>query len=285
MSTAPTHTHPHAAHAPASGLSFGGVLHSEWIKLHSLRSTLWCYLFTVVVMIGFGFLLASVYSSDVPLTEAAQQGVWVQVATIGINFGQLIVAVLGALVITGEFGTGMIRSTFAAVPKRFPALLAKVLVFGVTTFVISLIAVAGTAALTAPVLPARGVQPDFGDSAVWLACVGGAGYLALIGVMSLGIGTIIRSSAGGIAASLGLILVIPIILRVIAGVTNTQWPLNILAFLPSEAGARMFAYTVDEPPPPPDTITLEPWQGLLVLAGWFLAAFVGGAILLQRRDA
>lgn len=273
------------AEQTGSGLTFGGVLRSEWIKLRSLRSTLWCYALIIVLTIGFGFLLAGVYESGgVAATEADQQAVWVQVATLGINFSQLIVAVLGALVITGEYGTGMIRSTFAAVPKRTPALIAKALVFGVTTFVVSFVAVAGTAALTAPLLPSRGINPDFGDPAVWLAFVGGAGYLALVGIMSLGIGTIIRSSAGGIAASLGLILVVPVILRVLAAVTRTQWPLNILAFLPSEAGAQMFAYPTNLPAPP-DTIVLEPWQGALVLAAWAAVMFVVGAILLKRRDA
>ena len=268
-----------------SGLTFGGTLRSEWIKLRSLRSTLWCYLLIVLVTIGFGFLLASVFDTGgAPAPVASQQAIWVQVATLGINFSQLIVAVLGALVITGEYGTGMIRSTFAAVPKRIPALIAKVLVFGVTTFVVSFVAVAGTAALTAPLLPAHGVNPDFGDPDVWLAFVGGAGYLALIGGLSLAIGTIIRSSAGGIAAALGLILVLPVILQILAGITQTTWPLNTLAFLPSQAGAQMFAYPTGAPVPP-DTVVLDPWQGLLVLFGWFAVTFVVGAVLVKRRDA
>ena len=213
-----------------------------------------------------------------------QQAIWVQVATLGINFTQLIVAVLGALVITGEFGTGMIRSTFAAAPTRIPALVAKALVFGVVTFVRLLRRRRGHRLLAAPLLPNNDINPDFGDPDVWLAFLGGAGYLALIGVLSLGIGTIIRSSAGGIAASLGLILVVPVILQAIAGITQTQWPLDLLTFLPSQAGAQMFAYPTGFPPPP-DMIVLEPWQGALVLAGWTAAVFVVGAILLKRRDA
>ena len=171
-----------------------------------------------------------------------QQSTWVTVSTLGIGFAQLVSAVLGALVITGEYGTGMIRSTFAAVPKRLPAIVAKALVFGVTTFVIALLGLVITALVTAPLLPAKGITPDFGDGSVWLALVGGAGYVALIGLLAFGIGLIIRSSAGGIAAALGLVLVVPTILQVLAAVTRADWPANIAAFLPASAGGKLYAY-------------------------------------------
>jgi ABC-2 type transport system permease protein len=277
--------------AGRSGLSFGGILLSEWIKLRTLRSTVWCYLIIVVLTIGLGMLAATAFPSDGSTPDhAAAQSTWLLTATLGISFSQLVTAVLGALVITGEYGTGMIRSTLTAVPKRVPALVAKALVFGVTTFVVGLVSLVATAMLTAPLLPGKGIEPDFGDSTFWLALVGGAGYLALIGVLSLSIGALIRNSAGGIAASLGLVLVLPGIVQILGALTRAEWITNLGVFLPSDAGGRMYAYVTDAATTPqnpqlPDPLVLEPWQGLLVLAAWFVVTFVLGSILLKRRDA
>jgi len=285
-------------------LSFGGELRSEWIKLRSLRSTLWCYLIIVILTIGLGLLIASALPA--PAAGAAapshdvQQSTWVTVSTLGIGFAQLVSAVLGALVITGEYGTGMIRSTFAAVPKRLPAIVAKALVFGVTTFVVALVGLVVAAVVSSPLLPAKGITPDFGDGNVWLALIGGAGYVALIGLLAFGIGLIIRSSAGGIAAALGLVLVVPTILQVLASVTRADWPANIAAFLPASAGGHLYAYpgaaaeslapgrpgaAASAAASASNVITLDTWQGLLVLVGWVVVAFVVGAILVKRRDA
>ncbi|MEO6944025.1 MAG: ABC transporter permease subunit, partial [Lacisediminihabitans sp.] len=239
-----TSTLEHSAHSHGalSGLTFVGILHSEWIKLRTLRSTLWCYAIIIALMIGFGALLAAVMpAGGVQLqsssaTAQQQQAAWLQVTTLGIGFGELVSAVLGALVITGEYGTGMIRSTLTAVPKRTPALVAKAIVFGVTTFVVSLVALVATALITAPLMPTKDIHPDFGDANFWLAIVGGAGFLALIGILGLAIGSIIRSSAGGISAALGLILVVPVVVQILAGVTRANWAQNLGSFLPSSAG-------------------------------------------------
>ncbi|MEO7122697.1 MAG: ABC transporter permease subunit [Lacisediminihabitans sp.] len=274
-----------------SGLTFGGILRSEWIKLRTLRSTMWCYAVIIVLMIGFGVLLAvampaggiGVQSNSA--TADQQQATWLQVTTLGIGFGELVAAVLGALVITGEYGTGMIRSTLTAVPKRTPALIAKALVFGVTTFIVSLIALVATALSTAPLMPGKAIHPNFGDADFWLALVGGAGYLALIGILGLAIGAIIRSSAGGISAALGLILVVPVLAQIVAGVTRATWAGNLGSFLPSSAGGRMYAYGPTALTPPKGVVSLDAGQGLLVLALWCVVIFVIGAVLLKRRDA
>jgi ABC-2 type transport system permease protein len=295
----PQHHHTHAPHhVVGSGLSFAGILRSEWIKLRTVRSTPWCYVAIILLTIGLGMLLSvALPTATTAATTDTQQSTWLTVTTLGVNFAQLVIAVLGALVITGEYSTGMIRSTFVAVPTRLPALAAKLLVFGVATFVISLIALVATALITAPLLPGRAIHPDLGDSAIWIALIGAAGYLTLIGCLSLAIGTILRSTAGTIAASLGLVLVAPIILRVLANLTQAQWAANVDVFLPSNAGGRLFAYpasTASVLTPPAgtpnaattvSTIVLEPWQALLVVAAWFVAALIVGAILLKRRDA
>jgi ABC-2 type transport system permease protein len=269
-------------------LSFGSILRSEWIKLRTVRSTNWCYLIIIVLTIGLGYLIAATIPASAIAggDNAAQQASWVRIATLGIAFSQLVSAVLGALIITGEYGTGMIRSTVTAVPTRLPALIAKAIVFGVTTFIVSLVSLVATAVLTAPLLPAKGIHPDFSDANVWLAMVGGAGFLALIGVLSLSIGAIIRNSAGGIATSIGLILVLPIVLSILTAVTQADWTKNLAAFLPGGAGDRMYVYTAGiTTPVPAGTVVLDPWEGFLVLAGWFVVLFVAASVLFKRRDA
>jgi ABC-2 type transport system permease protein len=270
-----------------SHLTFGGVLNSEWIKLTTLRSTLWCYAILIVLMIGLGILLALLFPAHGPLSHSEQQSTFVRVATLGIGFGQLVTAVLGALMITGEYGTGMIRSTLAAVPKRLPALFAKAIVFGVTTFVVALITIFATALITLPLLPNVGIHPDLGDPNVYWPLIGGAGYLALIGLLALSIGALIRNSAGGIAASLGLILVVPAVLQIFASLTRTTWAANLLAFLPDSAGGRIYAYMGQSAARAAvaGAVTLNAWQGLLVLVGWVVVLYVISAILLKLRDA
>jgi ABC-2 type transport system permease protein len=272
--------------ATGSGVSFGGVLRSEWIKLRTLRSTAWCYLILVVLTVGLAALLAAAYPTpEGTPTQEQQQQLWLMVSTLGIGFGQLVAAVLGALVITGEYGTGMIRSTFAAVPKRLPAVIAKVLVFGVTTFIVTLFSLVIAALIAAPLLGNKGVKVDFGDGHVWLGLVGGAGYLALVGIIALGIGLIVRNSAGGIAAALGLVLVVPIILSVFSQVLPKEtWPRNVNAFLPSSAGGELYRYPVDVTAQS-GLVALDTWQALLVLLGWVVLALVVGGILVKRRDA
>ncbi len=269
-------------------LTFGGVLNSEWIKLRTLRSTLWCYVIIVALTIGFGFLLAAAYPKpEGALPHDAQQSIWLQTATLGVTFSQLVAAVLGALMITGEYGTGMIRSTFAAVPKRLPALTAKALVFGVVTFVVSLVAIVATALLVSPLLPSRGITPDFGDGHVWWALLAGAGAVALVGMLALGIGAIIRNSAGGIAASIGLVFVLPIVASILTSLINATWLRNVILFLPDQVAGRMYSYVMDADPnvtTQSDVITLDPWQGALVLVAWFVVAFVIASVLLKRRD-
>jgi ABC-2 type transport system permease protein len=282
--TAPAVT-PTIRSTPAGKLSFGGVLRSEWIKLRTVRSTVWCYAIIVALTILFGVLLANTFSgpggSDLP--AEAQQGFAVQATTLSIGFSQLVASVLGVLVISGEYGTGMIRSTLTAVPKRTPALLAKAIIFGVATFVVGLVSIALTALVTAPMLPSVGIEPDFGDIQFLLALGGGALYLALVGVLSLAIGAIIRNSAGGIAASLGLLLVLPTVLQIFAAITQAEWAVNLGAFLPSSAGSRLYAYAA-EGGVTDGIVTLSSLEGGLVLGAWVVVPMILAIVLLKRRD-
>jgi ABC-2 type transport system permease protein len=279
------------APSPLDGirLRFGGVLRSEWIKLRSLRSTLWCYGLIVLLTVAFGVLLAATFSQPGQFTADAQRNVMVQVSTLGVNFTQLIVAVLGVLVISGEYSTGMIRSTFAAVPGRLGAYIAKAVVLAVTTFVVSLISIllAGLAAL--PILAGKGVDAGLIDWSVILPLIGGAGYLTLIALLAFTFGAIIRNSAGGIASILGLLLVVPTVLQMIGSLTRTIWIQNVAVFLPSAAGGTIFEYQSSgaDVPQVDDSglVHLTTWEGLAVLVVWVVVFGIVGAVLTRRRDA
>jgi ABC-2 type transport system permease protein len=280
-------------------LTFSGVLNSEWIKLRTLRSTFWCYVIVVALTVLLGLLIAgTIQAPDAELSHDAQQSTWMSAATLGINFSQLVIGVLGALLITGEYGTGMIRSTFAAVPRRLPAMFAKAIVFGVVTFVVALVGLVAAALVTAPLLAGKGVTADFGDPDVWLTLLGGAAYLTFIGLIAFAIGLLIRSSAGGIAAALGLVLVVPVIFNLLVAIAQAQWAANVATFLPSNAGGKLYAYPADvvatttagsrpglAAPTTISDVDLSNWQGLLVLVAWFAVIFVVGLVVLKRRDA
>ena len=180
--------------AHGSGLSFHGLLLSEWIKLSSLRSTVWCCGIMFILNIGLGALLALSFQQRPDGTAALDQSFWVATGTVGIAFSQLVIAVLGALVITGEYGTGMIRSTLTAVPKRLPALLSKDLVFALVTSVVSLASIFGAALLAQLILSGKGLNLDLADGRAWGALIGGAAFLTLVGLVALFLGTIVRNN-------------------------------------------------------------------------------------------
>lgn len=283
-----------ATHVPSTpattGVTFGRVMRSEWIKLRTLRSTVWCFGIIALLTIGFGILLAFTVNTGGTVDQESQKGLAVNVATLGVNFTQLVAAVLGVLIISGEYSTGMIRSTFAAVPARLPALFAKALVLALTTFVVALVSIAITALVTIPILSGKGIEPHLSDPGVLWALLGGAGYLALIAVMALAFGAILRSSAGGIATALGLLLVVPLVLQIFASLTNAQWIQNVMAFLPSSAGGKMFelghsAAAQAAAQPPAGLIVLDGVQGLLVLLAWIVVLLATASVLLKRRDA
>ena len=281
-----------ATHARAVKLRFSGILKSEFIKLFTLRSTFWCIVIVIILSIGVGLLLATVNPParagvpTVSLDHLAQQGEAVTYATVGTGFGELVLAVLGVLVIAGEYGTGMIRSTFAAVPTRLPALFAKAIVLAITTFVVGLVTIYATALIIFPILPGtKHVHPDWGNWKVEEALIGGAVYLAIIALIAFCFGAIIRNTAGGIAAALGVILVLPTILNIISATTQATWAENLVVFTPTSAGSHLFAFVVTAPATVSGVASLDRTTGGLVLLAWFVVLFVVSAVLLKRRDA
>lgn len=289
---------PAAAHPALSplghDLSFRGVIRSEWIKLRSLRSTWWTYAILLVLTVGLGAQMSSSLSfkgvDGVP-TQDAVQDLAVYAVMVSTDFGALIVSVLGVLIIAGEYGTGMIRSTLTSVPKRLAPLFAKAFVFAVATLVVSAAAFAITVPVSVGLLSDNSIAVRLDDPQYWFALLGGAGYLVLVGLIAFSIGALLRNTAGGIAVALGLVLAAPLALSLMLGSSQPSWAENIATLLPSIAGSVIFSYPTEQswvtlaaPAESSGWIT-EPWQGALVLAAWVVVLLTAAAVLLKRRDA
>jgi ABC-2 type transport system permease protein len=258
-------------------LSQAHVARSEWTKLFSLRSTRWSLLATVVLTIGLPALFATVVSSHWSTMRPAERAQRhpLDIALAGVNLSQLAIAVLGVLVITGEYSTGMIRASFSAVPKRLPVLWAKLAVFALVTFVIAVPSVLAAFFASQAILGRHDIlQTSLSDPGVARAVLGGALYLTLVGAFALAIGALVRNTAGGISLFAALFFVVPPLMFLLP----SSWRTAINPYLPSEAGRAIFSLTHGSD-------MLAPGPGLALFAAYVVVATAVAAVLLVRRDA
>ncbi|KAF2415057.1 hypothetical protein B1729_01970 [Microbacterium sp. B35-04] len=263
-------------------LSFARLVASEWIKFTSLRSTWWSIGLVAVVSIGLSLLMAfsfAAFAGDMPpmsVEEANRQAV--QVVVFSTVLTQLLAVVLGTITVTGEYSTGMIRSTLTAAPARTAALFAKALVVAATMFVTSAVVFAVAAVASGAVLPTGALDVSEPDSSL-MPLLGAAVYLALIAVIGVGIGFIIRNGPGALAAGIGLVFVAPILVLFFPRLDSFQWIHDAASYLPSNAGQSLFMGS------PMTGEVLEPVPALITLAVWTVAAIAGGIAVLKTRDA
>jgi ABC-2 type transport system permease protein len=249
------------------------VLHSEWTKLHSLRSSRITLLVAVGLVIGLGLLIPLVSVSNwAPGTSTADYDA-VSRSLGGIYLAQLAFGVLGVLLITGEYSTGMIRATFAAVPKRLPVLWGKLGVFAATTLVLGTLACVIAFLGGQAIFASKHVGASLGDPGVLRAVLGSGLFLAAIGALGVGLGALIRNGAGAIATLTGLLFVAPVIVSALPQRLSDA----IGPYLPGNAGTAII-FTQ----PSPDS--LGPWTGLGVLCAWAAVAVALAAVMLRRRD-
>ena len=249
---------------------------SEWTKLRSVRSTRWSLFVAVVLTIGFPLLFAAVtgsHWSHMSLHERANRHP-LDIALAGVNVSQLAIAVLGVLAVTAEYSTGMIRASFTAVPKRLPVLWAKLGVFALVSFVLSVPSVIVAFFASQAILARKDIlQIAFSHPGVPRVMIGGALYVMLVGIFALGIGAIVRNTAGGISTFAGIFFVIPPLLNVLP----TSWNNAISPWLPDAAGRSIFSLTTG-------AHSLHPAPGALLFVGYCAAAIAIAAVLLLRRD-
>jgi ABC-2 type transport system permease protein len=250
------------------------VLRSEWIRLRTLRSTMIVLAVTVIGVVGIGLIIAGVTNHTFATMNAGDRASFSAIdrALGGVNVAQLTVGVLGVLIISGEYSTGMIRATLSAVPARLPVLWAKLAVFATVTFVIcgvsSFVAFLGGQAL----LGSHGVS--LGAPGALRAVFGVALYLTVTGILGVAFGFIIRNTAGGIAALFALLLVLP-------GLTNllpNSWQNSVVPYFPSDAGQALYTQHNDH-------AMMQPWAGFALFVGYAVVAIAVAAYSLHRRDA
>ncbi|MGI8922307.1 MAG: ABC transporter permease [Solirubrobacteraceae bacterium] len=248
---------------------------SEWTKLRSVRSTRWALFVALGMIVGIGILACVVFASRWPHLPADERLHFrpLRVNLAGVALAQLAIGVLGVLVITGEYSTGMIRSTFSAVPKRLPVLWAKAGVFGAVVFAVSLPAVFIVFFAGQAILSGQHIQIAFSHPGVARALVGSALFLMVMGLFGLGLGAIIRNTAGGIAALAGIVFVLPPIVSLLP----SSWADAINPYLPSNAGGAV--WTIN-----PEPHTLAPWAGFAAFCAYAAASLAIAAVLLRRRD-
>jgi len=250
------------------------VLRSEWVKMRSLRSTLLTLAAAVATLIATGILigiLTNYYWATSTPEEIARFNP-IDQTLLGYNLAQLAVCVLGVLLVTGEYATGMIRATFAAVPQRLPVIWAKAAVYAAVTSALMTLA-ALIAFLAGQVLLGDHGTTLTADGAIH-AVVGVGVYLTLIGVLAVALGFIIRSTAGAVALLFGVLMVLP----AMGLLLPASWQETLLPYLPSNAGSSMIATQVAPH-------ALSATSGLLVLIVWVVGALALAAVLVKRRDA
>lgn len=256
------------------------ALHAEWTKLRTVPGPAWLLLGLVVATVALGAVTASAATC----ASAGCTGDPARSALAGVQLGQAVAAVLGVLVVGDEYGTGLIRTTMLAVPRRARMLAAKAAVLTGPVLLAGLLAVVaglavGHSALrgTATLFPGEGIphRLDLSAPATLRAAVGTVLYLALIALLALGIATIVRDTATAIGIALGLLYLFPILAGVIG---NPAWHRHLQQIGPTTAGLSVQA-TVDV-----KNLPIGPWQGLGVLALWSFGAIAVGLTLLRARD-
>jgi ABC-2 type transport system permease protein len=258
-----------------------GALRAEWTKLRTVSGTAWILALACVLTVGVGA------ATDAATRCGAGTGCAIdptRVSLTGVEVGQAVVAVLAVLMISGEYSTGMIRTTFAAMPRRAVVLAAKAAVLTGLVLVAALIAVAGSLTAGRLILTANGINAAHGFAVVSLAsgptvraAVGSVLYLALVGLLSLGIATIVRDSAAATGAVLG-VLYIPPMAALFLGSERT-WQHWVQRYTPTNAGLAIMNTTGVR------DLIISPWVGLGVLAAWAAGALLAATLLLRLRDA
>ncbi len=244
------------------------ILRSEWTKLRSVRSTVWTLAATAVMMIGFGALLSAAVknTADGPVDLANA----LMASLSGAMFASLSIAALGVLVISGEYRTGGIRTSFMAVPRRLHLLAGKAVVFTVTSLVVCTLAAAGALAAGLAITQPAGLTPG----EVVRSAVGAGLYLTACGLFGLALGTLVRHTPGALVAAIALIMVLPALVRQLPG----EWGRTVAEHFTTNAGQLVMAGGGGGS-------SLSPWAGFGVYLAWIAVTAVAAGVLMRRRDA
>ncbi|MGI5321775.1 ABC transporter permease subunit [Actinomadura nitritigenes] len=255
---------------------FGHVLSSEWTKIATVRSTFWTLLAGAVVLVGFSALWALAFTASFDQMSARDRATFTPMlpTQVAYYFGLVVFGALGVLVITAEHGTGMIKTALTAVPRRAAYLAAKTVVLGAVVLVVGIVVTFASFYAAQGILASKHLDGSIGDPGVLRAVIGGGIYLALVAVLALGIGTLLRHTAGSIV----LLFVVLFVLGIAGGFLPSTWGDTVNKFLPSNAGGAILD-------PVHKSGSLAPWTGLGVFALYTAVVLAAALVLFERRDA
>ena len=278
MTSAPAMQTP-ATHLPTrptqvgAGTQLARVLRSELVKLRSVRSTVWTLAATVLVCVALPLLLswAVINQPDQP-----QGPNWdpTGLSLAGVYLGQLLIGSLGVLLISAEYSTGTIRATLSATPQRLLMFAAKTVTFSAVVAVLAFVTTFAAFLSVQAVLNTHHLGTTLGTPPAMRMVVGGALYLIAVGLLGLGIGAIVRTTAAGIMTVVGLLFVLP----VVGSFLPPSVQEHTVKYLPGNEASSILSA-------PYDPTQLGPWAGLALFAGYALLALAVGGLLLRRRDA
>jgi ABC-2 type transport system permease protein len=307
---------PAVGAVPRGRAGFLGAMRSEFTKIRSVRSTYWTLLALVVASVGISAAVSwgrsgqpdrilhggggpggpgavvSGQGSHALRIAAAQAAANVHanaasISLFGLLIGQLIIVVLGALVITSEYSTGMIRTSLSAMPRRGTVFAAKGVVFGLVGLVVGLVttflsffvgqAILGTGNA---ILPGHTLSTALGAPGVLQAVIGGGLFLAVTGLLSFGLGAILRHTAGAVSAGIGLMFVLMILTNFLPGPPSGWFgQADIDKWIPFFAGSHIWQSQLVGVNP------FSPWVGFAVFCIYAAVAIAGGLFAFLRRDA
>ncbi|MCF6524928.1 ABC transporter permease subunit [Streptomyces sp. JJ36] len=253
------------------------VLRSEWTKVRTVRSTLWTLATAVVVTVGLSAVISAFTRTSYQDLPAAERATFdpTFVSFAGMSLGQLAMIAFGVLVVTGEYSTGMIRSSLGAVPQRGTFMSAKVLVASLLVLLVGMATSFATFFLGQALLGEYGTS--LGEPRVLRAVLGGGLYMTLIALFAMGVAFVLRSPLLAFGILMPFFFLIS---NILGGVDATR---EFAQYLPDQAGSMIMSVVPgsmgggDRP--------YGPWGGLLIMVGWVAAALLAGYATLRRRDA
>jgi ABC-2 type transport system permease protein len=250
------------------------VIRSEWTKLRTLPSSAWSLLAAAVLIVGIGALYSGVRVTRPPRDPAAIASFDpTAVSLSGLQLAQLAIGVLGALLITGEYATGTIRTSFAAVPRRLPVLWGKAIGYALAVLALCVPAAFAAFLVGQSILSSEHLDTTLSQPGVARAVLGGALYLAAVGLLGLGLGALLRGTAAAVGALFGLLFA-P---QILVGFLPSTWSDHLYGYLPTPAGTAITNLR-------PDPTSLPPWTGFGVFCLYTAILLALAAWRLRRQD-
>lgn len=266
-----------AARAPALKVTQGRVLRSEFTKFRSLRSTVYTLLAAVVLMIGIGALFSAVTASQYHTFGAADKASFnaIGISLTGVSFAVVAFGVLGVLMMSGEYSTGMIRSSLTVVPRRLPVLWSKLAVFTGMIFSISLVASFISFFLGQALLSSHHLNVALSAPDALRSVIGAALYITVAGLIGVALGALFRNTAAAISTFAAVFFVLPPLATLLPASISS----HLTQYLPSNAGGAIYGGA------PGVQNTLSPWTGFAFLCGYAVVLIAAAAWRLRRTDA